>query len=207
MIHIVTHANRLYYQAQILAMHQHRSRLAQGAHAHLSGDDARGWDEFDDDEAVYLMALGRSGDIQSTVRIRPTVGRGLMSERHPELTYPQEGPMRGVETWEISRFFVAPSQDPTTQNPGVWRTSDLILAAMEHASRAGATRIVGLNAVPNFDRQRAANINIRMIGPVQEDGDLAGGYRGVPPLNGPDRLGGLRAGRRGLRRSRRPGRD
>lgn len=161
MIHIVTAANRHLYRAQIDAMHGYRRQFAQTATGRARGEGAEGRDEFDDEAATYLMALTADGDIDCSMRARPSLGGTLLERYFPDLIDPREPPVSGPTVWETSRFMVA--RDGAAN--GVRRTPDLILAAMEHASRQGATRIVGVTTVANLERMQAACINTRPLGP------------------------------------------
>jgi N-acyl-L-homoserine lactone synthetase len=160
MIHIVTHANRHLYGPQMAEMHALR-RMGAGPVGRDGGD---GHDGFDDVLAVYFMALGAHGEIQCCLRARPSLDRNYLEMLFPDLIDRPEEPLQGREVWTSGRFLLPPGPHALVKNPGVWRTSDVILAAMEHACRAGASRIVGVATQANFVRMRAANLNIRALG-------------------------------------------
>jgi N-acyl-L-homoserine lactone synthetase len=160
MIHIVTQANRHLYRPQIAEMHA----LRRSGAGPVGRDGPDGRDEFDDALAIYCMALGTKGEIQCCLRVRPTYDLNHIAALFPDLIEPQQEPLTGREVWTSGRFLLPPSPRPLVKNPGVWRTSDAILAAMEHACRAGASRVISVSTHANFLRMTAANINIRALG-------------------------------------------
>lgn len=146
-------------------MHEHRRKVAQTALGRVRLDGPDGCDEYDDPRAVYLMALGRDGGLQGCLRARPTDDRSFLRDYFAEYLDPAEGGFQGPDVWGTGRWVMPTVEQGLTKDSGVWRTADIILAAMEQAARAGATRMVGVGTVANFHRMRAANLNCRLVGP------------------------------------------
>ena len=142
MIHIVTASNRRFYAAQLDQMHETRRRLGNSAIGKARGDGPDGRDSFDDDHAVYVMALGPRGLLKCSGRIRPVIGRSIVEQLHARFVHPAESPLAALDTWDTGRLAV----DPRDLS-GIARTPELLLAAMEHASREGARRLIGINTV------------------------------------------------------------
>ena len=147
MIHIVHSGNRHLYRAQIWAMFQERK--------HVYIDD-KGWDElmsfsgaevddFDDERAVYLMALGDRGQLWGAQRVRPTDDRCILVDKFPHLIGPDQPELKGPEAWESTRIFTARGYTGSTPLFPV-----LALAGAEVAFDAGARRIVAFTDIQNY---------------------------------------------------------
>ncbi|WP_168190251.1 acyl-homoserine-lactone synthase [Luteithermobacter gelatinilyticus] len=106
MITLVTAANRHRYLTAISQMHRQRYRVFV---------EQKGWslplarpgyekDQFDTEDALYLMALDEQGDVLGSMRLLPTEKPHLMSEIFPHLI---EGEVpRGPKIWECSRAYI-----------------------------------------------------------------------------------------------------
>lgn len=183
MIHIVTHANRHHYASHLAAMHQLRREHfveGRGWKLQLDGDDGER-DSFDDERTIYFFALGPDSEIQCSMRARPTDDRCMLADVFPDLVAPGQPAMKGGDVWEISRIFTTRGNRANAQNPGLWRTPDVLLASMEHAARGGASRLVAVVDLANFARMQAASINIRLTGLPHSDS--TGTFVGVEIAN------------------------
>lgn len=143
MIHLVNNANRSLYGPQIAAMHALRK-------AHFV--DERGWagmtvraggeyDAFDDDRAIYFLALDDEGQVAASMRARPTDDRCIVTEVFPKVIHPHTPSCNVAACWEISRIC---SSRPFRHGAGLRRRDEVFLAGMEAAADAGVTRLVGV---------------------------------------------------------------
>src|SRR5690349_17833903 len=141
LIHIVTAANRHFYARELDEMHRLRWRffIEQRGWSELeAAQTAPGLerDEYDDERAVYLLALSDDGHVQGSMRLRPTDDKSLMTDRFPVLVAAETEAQFGAQTWEITRLMRSPE----------FRGSDgeLLLrincAACEFALARGITR-------------------------------------------------------------------
>lgn len=108
MVHVVTAQDRAHFSEALAQMHRDRKRVFV---------DRLGWklsvvdgeyeiDQFDTDQAVYLLALDSDGVHQGSLRLLPTTVPHLMSEVFPHLC--ERGVPRGADVWEISRLVYSP---------------------------------------------------------------------------------------------------
>ena len=94
MIHVVTANNRQYYRAQLEEMHQLRRVhfIEERGWSDLKVVDGGEYDQFDDDRAVYLLALGSDAEVLGSSRVRPTDDKCLLADVFPDLIGPDEWP-------------------------------------------------------------------------------------------------------------------
>ena len=74
MIHIVTHANRDLYADELLQAHrQRREAFVEQRGWPLSvREDGGEYDEGDDERAIYFLAIDKAGQVEASMRARPT---------------------------------------------------------------------------------------------------------------------------------------
>lgn len=143
MIHIVTAANSSLYQRELEEMHRLRWRffVEHRQWRDLEAAQAKpGFerDEYDDDRAVYLLALSDAGEVQGSMRLRPTDDRSLIGDKFPFLIAPEGEGALGGDVWEITRLMRSPA----------YRGSDgelrlrINYAACEFALARGVSRFV-----------------------------------------------------------------
>ena len=147
MIHIVNNANRHLYRAQIWAMFQERKRIYIDDHGwdELMSFSGAEVDDFDDERAVYLMALGDNGELWGAQRVRPTDDRCILVDKFPHLIGPNQPELKGPEAWESTRIFTAKGYRGQTPLFPL-----LALAGAEVAFDAGAKRIVAFTNIENY---------------------------------------------------------
>lgn len=143
MIHIVTSANRALYAAALAEMHRLRK-------VHFV--DERGWtamtvrdggeyDAYDDDQAVYLLAIEPNGAVSCSMRMRPAINGSILADVFPHLVAADEAPLTAADTWEISRYFASSA---ARGKFGFKRRAEIRLAALEFALKQGAKRLIGM---------------------------------------------------------------
>ena len=144
MIHVVTAANRAIYARQIEEMHRLRwAFYVEGRKwrelREMQAEPGIERDEYDDEQAVYLMGLDDDGHITGSMRLRPTHQNSLLSDKFMHLVDDPATFERSPYTWEITRLFRKPEN----------RTKDYALrfstnaAMLETALSRGVTRLVG----------------------------------------------------------------
>ena len=137
-IRIVQPADRLACCRALLEMHFHRKRVF---------IDTLGWrigpreswlevDQFDDEYAVYIIAVGEDERHLGSVRLLPTTRPHMLNTVFADLC-PQPAPS-GPNVWEISRFLATPEGSSGVNILKVHRL--LALALVEFAEANGISR-------------------------------------------------------------------
>lgn len=109
MVDVVTANNRHKYRAMVDAMHSDRKRIFVDS---LKWDipvveDKFEIDQFDNDDAVYLLALDAAKQTHlGSVRLLPSSKPHLLGDVFPMLC--DQGVPRGDDIWEITRLCTAP---------------------------------------------------------------------------------------------------
>lgn len=145
MIHIVHAGNRHLYARQLDEMFVQRRIMfyERAGWRDLQLVDGREIDDFDDDRAVYLIALNDDEELEGSVRTRPTDDRCILVDKFPDLVAPDQPPLKGPEVWESTRIFTTDAYRRTRQ-PGARMFHALALAAKEVAFEAGCRRMIGM---------------------------------------------------------------
>lgn len=113
MIHVVTAANRRFYERELDEMHRlrwaffidHRGWSDLKAAQSMAGFEC---DDYDDERAVYLLALSDEGSVQGSMRLRPTEDKSLVGDKFPGLIAPETDLQLGAQIWEITRLMRSP---------------------------------------------------------------------------------------------------
>ncbi|NER60710.1 GNAT family N-acetyltransferase, partial [Pseudomonas sp. MAFF212428] len=91
-------------RAQLAALGRYRYRVFVGALGwELACEPDAEIDQFDHEDALYLLAQDTSGEVVGCARLLPTVQPYLLGEVFPQLLG-GERPPAAVDTWELSRF-------------------------------------------------------------------------------------------------------
>jgi acyl-homoserine lactone synthase len=143
MIHVVTPDNRAEYARQIGEMHRQRWACfieQKGWRALRASQEVEGYerDEFDDDRAVYLMALTPSGDVLGSMRLRPADDKSIVGDVCAGAIDPDVKSAFGPLDWEITRAMRAPGYE----GPEGAIRLQLTTAACEFALEQGIRRYV-----------------------------------------------------------------
>ena len=139
-VHVVTAANRSLYASEMEAVFRWRHKIYV---------EEKGWrearadgleiDEFDTDEATYLVAF-RGGDFVASSRLRPFSGPTLLADVFPALAAARGLPRR-PEDAEWTRMFVVPAMRERGHK-GV--SAAMCCAVMEYCVEEGLARIGGI---------------------------------------------------------------
>ena len=172
MIHIVNHTNRRLYARQIWEMHVERRKsfVERNGWDDLMVFDGAEVDDFDDERAVYLMALDDHGQLQGAVRFRPTDDKSILFDKYPQLIAPDQPNLKGPQTWEGTRVFTTEAFRQSRQ-PGQRGFFGLALAGREVALDHGAKQAVGMMDIRMLDKMTpSAAVEIQVLGLPAEYG-------------------------------------
>jgi N-acyl-L-homoserine lactone synthetase len=168
MIHAVSLTNQHLYARQLDQMFRMRHTFYVEGHgwSGLTSRDGRETDEFDNDNAVYLMSLDPFGEVAASVRLNPTIGPTLLKkfsgwsdETLPELD----------SVWDISRWIAAPQHRRTT-NPR-WPSNhqrELMVGILEFCLSRGLTHLTMLSELRLAERIAAYGWPLRHLGAPRE---------------------------------------
>ena len=103
-VHVVTRANRSLYTQALERMHQlrHQVFVDELGWSDLKSADGLERDDFDNEDAVYLLAC-EDGECLGSVRLLPTWRRSMLSEIWPEFVTSSEL-ATGPDIWEWTRW-------------------------------------------------------------------------------------------------------
>ena len=164
MIHAVSLANQHLYARHLDQMFRMRHTFYVEGHgwADLTSHDGRETDEFDDENAVYLLSLDLLGDIAASVRLNPTTGPTLaMKFAH----WADEPIPEGAAVWDISRWIAAP-QHRRASHPR-WPSNhqrELMIGILEFCESRAIERLVMLAELRLAERIAAYGWPLRHLG-------------------------------------------
>jgi acyl-homoserine lactone synthase len=155
MIHIVTNANRHLYRAQVWEMFNERRKAfyERCGWRDLMVFDGAEVDDFDDEKAVYLLALDEEERLEGAVRARPTDDRCILADKYPQMIGPDAPPLKGPDVWETTRIFTT-DRYRARREKGDKRAFEIGLASAELIVDAGGLLMVGmidLHLLPMLD--------------------------------------------------------
>lgn len=123
-------------------------------------------DLFDDLDPAYAIGLDDKGNVVSCVRALQTTGPHMLSDIFSDILG-GEPPLRSATLWESTRFCVDTKRlgRGKDRNSVSYRTSELMIASLEAAKRAGVTDIVTV-IDPVMDRvlKRSGNAPYDYVG-------------------------------------------
>ncbi len=169
MIHIVNSANRHLYRAQIWDMFTERRKAfyERCGWRDLMVFDGGEVDDFDDERAVYLMALDEDEQLEGAVRARPTDDRCILADKYPQMIGPDAPPLKGPDVWETTRIFTT-QRHRERREPGSRRALEVGLASMEVIAAAGGRRMVGMIDLHLFPMIADVGGETHVAGPPME---------------------------------------
>lgn len=129
-------------------------------------------DQFDNEYAVYLLALDVNDKIIGGSRLVPTLQPHLLADVFPMLA--PNGPPRAADIYEWTRFFISPALRNSGRSSPI--AGAVLCGVLEAAQTLGLRQIsvVCESFWPN--RIRALGWTFAELGPVlaHEDGDIIG---------------------------------
>jgi acyl-homoserine lactone synthase len=152
MIHVVTSANRHFYEPELLTQFRlrHEVYVAERNWKELERADGLERDQFDDQIATYILAIDK-GEIVGGSRLIPTTHPHLLSEVFPHLAAVRGLP-READTYEWTRMFVIKSRREGRTMGGQTRGM-VICGVLEHCldnGIGGLTALVEMFWLPLF---------------------------------------------------------
>jgi acyl-homoserine lactone synthase len=171
MIHIVTSENANQYKDQLEDMFRwrHRIYVEQRGWTAIARPDGREIDQFDNEDAVYLLALNESGRFEGSVRLIPTNKPNLFSEVFPQFISRGAVPNSPM-IWELTRWFTLPN---TRKESGRNQTAETLLTAMmEWGVMEGIESLICLTEVKRLPRVLSLGWVVDPLGlPVMLEGE------------------------------------
>ena len=172
-VHVIRHGNRHLY-ADILEDYfrlRHQIYVVERKWTVLDRPDKREIDQFDTDEAVYLIEA-EAGRHLASMRLLPSAGPHLLSEVFPHLC---AGPVpRGRDIFEATRLCTTPAaeKDEARRLRGlVW------LGALQYAFAHGIRKITGVTHARFLQQILASGLDIEPLGlPQMHEGALIGAH-------------------------------
>lgn len=163
MIHLIHHRNRRLYEREMRALHQERRQqfiVERGWK--LSEHDGGEYDNYDDEQALYLIGLSGEGLLEVGCRLRPTLTGGVLPDVFPHLISEHEPPLRAPGTYECTRYF---STRRNRGRSGFEARSRLHLAMQECVRDRGAHRLLGFVDLALLTHlRRFSGLRIRPVG-------------------------------------------
>ena len=171
MIHAVTLQNLHYYPAQLDEMFRmrHQYYVQDNGWQSLHSNNGRETDEFDNDEAVYLMGLDNEGHVASTVRLNPTMGDNFTARHHE--AYIEGKPPRSHEIWDLTRFMVDPRYRGAVKSKSLKTGQEVGCGVLEFAMSKGVSHITSICETHLFERLNKIGWTFRTMGPVVKSDD------------------------------------
>ncbi|HEY7797164.1 MAG TPA: acyl-homoserine-lactone synthase [Hyphomonadaceae bacterium] len=168
MIHAVSAVNQHLYARQLDRMFRMRHAFYVEGHgwADLKSTDGLEVDEFDDENAVYLMSVDPFGDVAAAVRLNPTTGPTLLGKfaDHSDEDLPKLNTV-----WDISRWIAAP-EHRRASNPR-WPSNhqrELMVGILEFCQSRGLTHLTMLAELRLAERILAYGWPLRYLGMPRE---------------------------------------
>lgn len=130
-------------------------------------------DQFDDDQARYLILLSDDGRHLASARLLPTTRPHILDTLFPDLC--EREPLRGPHVNEITRFCLDRSLHAVERR----RVRDaLVTGIVEHALEGGITTYTGVAEMGWFQQILSFGWECRPLGmPVEHDGALLCGLQ------------------------------
>lgn len=143
MIHVVTAGNRGLYADALAEMHRLRRVhfVEERGWSALTVRDGGEYDQYDDEQAIYLLCLEEDGRLSCSMRMRPARDASMLTDIFPHLVAADEPSLNRNDVWEISRFFAAAH---CRGRGGARRRAEVRLAALEVARSRGINRLIGM---------------------------------------------------------------
>ncbi|MEQ1818927.1 MAG: acyl-homoserine-lactone synthase [Terricaulis sp.] len=167
MIQIITRDNRRLFHHALMEMHRQRKQLfIDRMQWRLNESMGLEIDEFDSEEATYLIDVDPSGAVRQSARLLPTLAPHLMSEVFAELC--DGGPPRSAHVWEASRFCPAP--DTPKGGPRRDLLARMIAGILETSILFGVQKVSFVAGAALAPLAAQAGWNVRALGAKQRVG-------------------------------------
>lgn len=172
MVHVVTSADRARFAEPLAQMHRDRKRVFV---------DRLGWnipvvegefeiDQFDTDDAVYLLSLDEAGRHAGSIRLLPSTKPHLLADVFPHLC--ADGVPVTDEVWEITRLVTSPDIAQPMKH-----RQQLMVAVIEFALLYGVRRYTCVSHMQYLSQVLAVGWDCEPLGlpqPEPETGMMVG---------------------------------
>lgn len=137
----------------------------------VSVNDGKEFDEFDDEDSVYLLTTNPHEVVTGGWRLRPTTRPYMLRNVFPELLHGAKAP-RDRSIWEISRFAIESrgGHAPPYGIGGAARA--LVLETVQFAVRTGITQWVMVVSVALERLLRSFGLKLYRFGPPMRIGHV-----------------------------------
>lgn len=162
MIHLIDHNNRHLYHHKIEEMHRQRYEhfIVARSWGALNNKDGLEIDDYDDEHAIYLLALDDDDHLAISARFRQADPSGLLADHFPTMV--ADGPSAGPGVFECTRYLVAPAYRGLR---GFEYRSKLHAAILELMQDVSARRLLGFTDVQLvLHMTRVSGLSIRPVG-------------------------------------------
>jgi len=167
MIQLVTASDRPFFERELAEMFRERKKVFV---------DRLGWeipvvggefeiDQFDTDEAVYLISTDAHGRQLGSCRLLPTTSPHLLGDVFPHLC--EHGAPRGEDVWEITRMCTTAAAGPV---PKPFRQR-ITIAAVEYALLYGIKRFTLVTHAQFLSFILSTGVDCEPLGLPQQHGD------------------------------------
>ncbi|WP_374764864.1 acyl-homoserine-lactone synthase [Yunchengibacter salinarum] len=173
MIHAVTPSRRRQYAQQMDAMFTARHALYVEGRGweDLRREDGREQDQFDHQDAIYLMALDSDQALEGGLRLVPSSAPHMLSDVFSHLCTGQSAPT-GPDVFELSRVFV--SHESPRDPQGRLIKGKLMVALYEFCLRHGIGTLTSVCDTYFLPRLLESGLDVRPLGLPQpyETGEM-----------------------------------
>ncbi len=161
MLEVVTRENRHLYGDALEQMYRLRHRLFvdQMKWEGLRRPDEREIDQFDNDDAIYLL-LRENGEVTGSHRLLPTTGPHLFSEVFTDMCE-QKGRQTGPRVYELNRTGTDPLLPRDRQLQGMRL---LLVGLMEFSFRAGIEKLTLITPLHTLYHCLMAGVQVKPLG-------------------------------------------
>jgi N-acyl-L-homoserine lactone synthetase len=167
---MITPETRCFFRAELDTMHRHRKTVfVDRLKWPLPAQGDMEYDQFDHDQAYYLIAFDPTGRQLGSTRMIPTTAPYLLGDVFPQLC--AEGAPRSETVWEFTRMYAAP--DITEKSDVLSIFGLLSCAVMEMGLIMGAEKLVVLITTLLLQETIAGGWDIRPMGNIQGSGKSA----------------------------------
>jgi acyl-homoserine lactone synthase len=174
MIHLINAENRHLYSDVLAQMHRARTDhfVKERGWNNLSVQAGQELDEYDNDEALYLVGFDEQGGIAVSARLLPADHGSVLSDHFSHLVV--EGPACGPGVFELSRYFASPALRGRQHFPV---KASMNVAIVEAMVERRARRLVGFTDLHLLGTLRYSGWRIRPIGlPADYDEGTAAAF-------------------------------
>ena len=194
MIHVVTIENQHLYGPQLDEMFRmrHEFYVEQQEWAHLTSENGREIDAYDNDQAVYLLYLDPFGQVGASYRLNPTTGPNLLANGLAE--YVDGPPPCSARIWDVTRWIIAERYRKSANPDQVRQASkELTCGLMEFGVSRGLDAFSTVTETAFIPRLAEADWHFKPLGSARQYENGKGEAQAILIKAGPESLMRTRA--------------